>query len=210
VTQVHIDAKVAALLCPGGAIKYKLKASLADLITDDWLFTKCVPHIRRRYPNDHRLCRILGLATLHAYCDPTLRELLPNEQQARLSYGLRDTNYGVNAVEKVPLHVYAINSNSCINKMMQQGQVVEGQAAAVVAAPGVVGAAHGAILQSILLNQQRCVNQHAIQQVQMETGFSSMKQYMDGWFVTLNDNVRRFSGTIQGGFARQDPVQAAN
>ena len=27
VTQVHIDAKVAALLCPGGPIKYKLKAT---------------------------------------------------------------------------------------------------------------------------------------------------------------------------------------
>ena len=52
VTQVHIDAKVVAMLCPGGPIKYKLKASLADLITNDSLFTKCVPHIRRRFPND--------------------------------------------------------------------------------------------------------------------------------------------------------------
>ena len=28
--------------------------------------------------------------------------------------------------------------------------------------------------------------------------------------TTLNDNIRRFGGTIQGGFARQDPTQAAN
>jgi len=211
-TQVHIDANVAALLCPGGPIKHKLEASLAGRITDDWLFTKCVPHIRLRFPNDRRLCRILGLATLHACCDPTLRELLPNEQQARLSRGLRDVNCGVNAVEKVPLHVCSVNGNLCINEMTQQGQVVEGQsqAAAVVAAPGAVGAAHGAIPQSILLNQQWCVNQQAIQQVQMETGFSSMKQHMDRRFVTLNNNVRCFGGAMQGGFSRQDPTQAAD
>jgi len=89
--------------------------------------------------------------------------------------------------------------------MTQQGQVVVGQGQAAA-----VGTAHGAILQSILLNRQRCVNQQAIQQVHMETGFSSMKQHMDRRFVTLNDNVRHFGGTIQGGFARQDPVQAAN
>ena len=67
VTQVHIDAKICGMLCPGGPIKYKLKAGLANLVTDDWLFTKCVPHIRLRFPNDRRLCRILGLSTLHAY-----------------------------------------------------------------------------------------------------------------------------------------------
>ena len=70
VTQTHIDAKVAALLCPGGAIKYKLKASPNDQITDEWLFTHFVPHIRRRFPNDRRLCRALGLATLFAMVAP--------------------------------------------------------------------------------------------------------------------------------------------
>jgi len=44
-TQVHIDTEVVALLCPGGPVKCKLKARPADRITDDWLFTKCVPHI---------------------------------------------------------------------------------------------------------------------------------------------------------------------
>jgi len=127
-----------------------------------------------------------------------------------MSHSLRDANCGVNAVQKVPLHVCSVNGNLCIDEMAQQGQVGEGQAAAVVAAPGAVGAAHGAIPQSTLLNQQRCVNQQAIQQVQMETGFSSMKQHMDRRFVTLNNNVRRFGSAIRGGFARQDPTQAAD
>jgi len=47
-------------------------------------------------------------------------------------------------------------------------------------------------------------------QVQMDNGFAAMKQYIGRQFVTLNDNVRRFGGTIQGGFARQDPTQPAN
>jgi len=55
-------------------------------------------------------------------------------------------------------------------------------------------------------------------QVQIDKGFASMKQCIGCQFVTLNDNVHRFSGTnvhcfggtTQGGFARQDPVQAAN
>jgi len=132
--------------------------------------------------------------------------MLPNEQQARPSYGLRDTDYGVNAVEKAPLHVYSINGNLCIDKMTQGG----GQAAGVAgAAPAVGAATHGAVLQSILLNQQRANSSQALMQVQIDNGFASMKQFIGPQFVTLNDNVRRFGGTIQGGFARQDPVQAA-
>jgi len=69
---------------------------------------------------------------------------------------------------------------------------------------------HGAVLQSILLNQQRTNCAHALMQVQMDNGFASMKQHIGCQVVTLNDNVHRFGGTIQGGFARQDPVQAAN
>ena len=106
VTQVHIDAKICGMLCPGGPIKYKLKAGLANLVTDDWLFTNCVPHIRLRFPNDRRLCRILGLSTLCACCDPALREMLPEAQRNRLAAALQGVDYGVNAVEKIPLHVY--------------------------------------------------------------------------------------------------------
>jgi len=49
-----------------------------------------------------------------------------------------------------------------------------------------------------------------LMQVQMDNGFASMKQHIGRPFVTLNNNVRRFGGTTQGGYARQDPTQAAN
>jgi len=214
VTQTHIDAKIAGMLCPGGPIKYKVKVGLEDRITDDWLFTNCVPHMRLRFPNDRRLCRILGLSTLYAYCEPTLRDSLTEYHVTRLAAGLQGLDYGVNAVEKIPLHVYSVNGNLCIDEMTQ-GQQGGGNAAdqadgGATAFTGVGATTQGAVLQSILLNQQRSNSAQALIQVQMDNGFSSMKQYIDRRFVTLNDNVRRFGGTVQGGFARQDPTQAAN
>ena len=88
VQQLHIDSKIAGVLCKGGPIKHKLKAGL-DHITDEWLFTHCVPHIRNRFPNDRRFCRILALATLFAYCDPTLRASLPEVQRERMEAGMQ-------------------------------------------------------------------------------------------------------------------------
>jgi len=110
-------------------------------------------------------------------------------------------------VTKVPLHACSVNGNLCIDEMTQG----EGQAAGVGAvAPAVGAATQGAVLQSILLNQQHTNCTQALMQVQIDNGFAAMKQHIARQFVTLNDNVSRFGGTIQGGFARQDPTQAAN
>ena len=62
VQQLWIDAKVAGSLCIGGPIRYKLKPGVT--LTDEWLFENVVPNIRKRYPNDARLCRVLGTALL--------------------------------------------------------------------------------------------------------------------------------------------------
>jgi len=150
VTQVHIDAKICGMLCPGGPIKCKLKTGLANLVTDDWLFTNCVPHIRLRFPNDRRLCRILGLSTLHAHCDPTQREQLSELQRNRLAAALQGVNCGVNAVWKIPLHVCSVNGNLFIDEMTQGG----GQAAGAPAVPTAVGDA-GLVSSRIFLCSRR-------------------------------------------------------
>ena len=219
VQQLHIDAKVAGLICKGGPIKYKLKASVQDRITDEWLFTHCVPHIRHRFPNDRRLCRALGLATLFAYCDPTLRDTrLTEYHRTRMSAGLQGLDYGANCVERVPLHIYSVNGNLCIDEMTMGPQVGGdgnnggGGGGGDPGAPsmGVYGTTNHAVLQSILLAQQRCQQSLSLLQVQVDNGFSAFKVWQQHRFVTLNDNVRRFGGTVQGGFARQDPVQASH
>jgi len=75
---------------------------------------------------------------------------------------------------------------------------------------GVYGATNHAVLQSILLAQQRCQQSLSLIQGQIDNGFSAFKVWQQQRFVTLNDNVRRFGGAVQGGFALQDPVQASN
>jgi len=204
VDQLHIDAKVAALLCPGGPIKYKLKVGL-DRINDEWLFTNCVPHIRARYPTDRRLCRTLGLATLYAYCEPTLRGLLTEFHWIRIAAALQGLEYGNNCVEKIPLHVYNVNGNLHIEELTQGA----GQEAGAAQLPmGVAGTDTGAMVQTIILNQQRTITNQALMQVQIDNRFAEMKTYIGRQNVTLNGNIHRFGGTVQGGFARQDPVQA--
>lgn len=187
-------------------------------ITDEWLFTHCVPHIRRRFPTDRRLCRTLGLATLFAYCDPTLRDTrLTEYHRTRIAAGLQGLNYDANCVERVPLHIYSVNGNLCIDEMTMSppggdgGNNGGGGGGGVGGAPmGVYGTTNHAVLQSILLAQQRCQQSLSLLQVQVDNGFSAFKVWQQQRFVTLNDNVRRFGGTIQGGFARQDPVQASH
>jgi len=46
-------------------------------------------------------------------------------------------------------------------------------------------------------------------QVQIDNRFAEIKTYIGRQNITLNSNIHRFGGTVQGGFARQDPVQAS-
>jgi hypothetical protein len=72
VKQLTIDTKVAGVLCVGGAIKFKMNQGLS--LTDDWLFNNVVPNIRRRFPNDSRLCKVLVTALLFGAMDLQIGE----------------------------------------------------------------------------------------------------------------------------------------
>jgi len=140
----------------------------------------------------------------------------------RISAGLEGLDYGVNCVERVPLHIHSVNGNLCINEMTVPPRFSDGSSnggggggggpTAGGAPMGVYGATNQAVLQSILLAQQRCQQSLSFLQVQVDNDFSAFKVWQQQWFVTLNDNVRRFGGTasIQGGVGRQDPVQVSN
>ena len=45
---------------------------------------------------------------------------------------------------------------------------------------------------------------------QLEASIASLRQWSSTQFKQINTNVRRFGGTLTGGFARQDPQQANN
>jgi len=184
-TQNHMDAKAAALLCLGGAVKCKLKAGHVDCIADDFLFTRCVPDIRCCCPSDRRLCRILGLAVLFACCNPTLCDALAECTVARSAAGLQGVNCESNAAERAPLHTNTVKGNLCVNEVQAPAQVSDGGGAgAVLAVPAgdragaVAGAGKRAILQSILSNQHVSKSVVALVQTQVDTGFAAMKPFM--------------------------------
>ena len=76
VQQLPTDGKVAAILCVGQPVKYKLKPNTA--ITHDWLLTKVVPHIQQLYANDaaNKIADVLALPLLYAAMEPGCEDLM--------------------------------------------------------------------------------------------------------------------------------------
>ena len=62
----------------------------------------------------------------------------------------------------------------------------------------------------MLVNVQRMQQQSSQMHRQLEASIASFRQWSSTQFKMINTNVRRFGGTVTGGFARQDPQQANN
>ena len=100
--QPYYDAKVAAVLCIGGPIKYQLVPGSG--ITDQWLMEHVVPGIHQYFGDHSSVPRVLALALLWAIMDGTLDDRLPSyiRDQPRAAYAaLRRLPEGVNPVKKV-------------------------------------------------------------------------------------------------------------
>ena len=107
IQQEYEDAKVATLLCRGGAVRYKVKDAVADVVTDAWLCEHVVPNIHRRYPDDHRLCRLLGIALLYFCLSSNEDVLCPGALRERVkdAYAALGTEEE-EPIVKIELHVY--------------------------------------------------------------------------------------------------------
>jgi len=66
-------------------------------------------------------------------------------------------------------------------------------------AAGTAPGANTAVLQSILLQQQRCAQSVSALHMHVDSQFQVMKVWQQQRFATMIDNIRRFGGTIQGG-----------
>jgi hypothetical protein len=104
-TLPYPDARVAAVLCRGGACKYVVKAGSG--ISDDWILEYVVPHIRMRFSRSVAL--VLGRALLWAvfedfgvYLPIALRNRI---QTAYADIPGRQLVAGENPVKRVPLVV---------------------------------------------------------------------------------------------------------
>ena len=232
VKQLFIDAKVAAALCVGGPIKYELIGEAKAVVTNEWLFRNVVPCIRERFSGDSRFCCVLGLSLLFGCFDEELSQELPLHIVARVRNAWDETGVplpvtpaGVttNPVQRVPLHVYRINDTLCIDPVValptlqQQGTIVAAAAggeetaagAGVALMPGPSGRGnHYDDLQAILIQLQHQRQQMTNMEQRIDGSLSSFRAWTRNQFNVVNNNIRRFGGTIQGAIARQDPAQA--
>ena len=203
VKQLTIDAKVAASLCVGGPIKYKMKEAVT--LTDEWLFTHVVPNIRRRFPNDSRLCRVLAQAVLFGAMDAEIGEsYMPADLRDRITQAYIPTHPTIQQpVHRVPLTVYRIQDTLMIDEVPQADNGGDG---AGTAPPEAATTNHQA---QMLVNMQRLHQQQAANHQQTQDSISGLRQWALNQFRIVNGNVRAFGGTIQSAVSRQDPQQGA-
>ena len=97
------DAKAAAALCIGSAIKYELKKDCG--VDEDWICQYVVPEIAEKL-GDKRAAFILGKALLWACLDPEVQDIVPLQlyKRVNLEYErVRVLDSDVNPVRKAPL-----------------------------------------------------------------------------------------------------------
>jgi hypothetical protein len=88
----HVDAKVAAAMCRGGAITYQVNPLSG--ISAEWILQHVVPNMVR-YGIHPQVCIVLGTAVLWALFDTVQRERFPDglRQDVMRAYeGLGDRN----------------------------------------------------------------------------------------------------------------------
>jgi len=192
----YVDAYVASLLCDGGPIKYESKEGL--VITDEWLFANVVPSIRTRYERDNRLCRTLGLARLWGIYNEDVAALPSPTDVARIkaSFGEHFGDIDGNPVKKVKLEVLRVGTRLEIIPAVETNQQPQQQQA--LAHQNNDNRQIIAYLQRIEENQQ--------EQFQLiRNSQAEQKQWLEQQVQLIINNQRRFGGTTEGSFARQQP-----
>jgi hypothetical protein len=232
---VYADAMVAANLCLGGPIKYKLCEAITTHIDTDWLAEHVVPHIAQHYSNDRKLIYTLGLARLCVLLDEEASESLGID--ARTAKRVRDAYAAIpvankpnQPVTKLPLHVYRVGEETFIEEVwaeeeqgtvgqqgQQQGQQGQQQGAGQQEGTRTVGdnlarvpasggsAATQQVLQTLLIQNQQLQWQQQEMERRQEMRDQANRAWLEEKVRRINNNIRRFGGTIQGGMVRQQP-----
>lgn len=206
--QLYDDAKVAETLCYGGAVAYVLEEGF-EFVIDDWLMTHVLPHIAARYGNDRRMCRVLGYALLYVALEDSLEYMLPLPMKQRIcaAYIIAANGKEGNPIKKIPVVVYRISDNLRIDLVPGGGNPPAGDVLGAVPpmAQGMQEQINALLIQNNQLQQQLAVTQQNLERMLAEH-----LHWHEIRYTTINDNIRRFGGTVVGAFARQDPAQAGN
>lgn len=197
--QLYTDAKVAGLLCVGGPAKYKLKQGVE--IADDWLFQHVVPNIHNRYPHDYNLCKLFSLTVLFAAMDESID--VPSDIRERVTaayaaLGMNETQ----PVVKVPLYVYRIEDRLMIDEILQDNDETTGGNNTTGA---IVNQLSAGIMshQALLVKLDRMERQMNEQFGQVFAMMEASNRLATNHYHSMNSNIRRFGGTIEGAFVVQ-------
>jgi Transcriptional activator of glycolytic enzymes len=215
----YTDAYVASLLCDGGPIQYDTKPG--TVVTDNWLYIECVPHVRARFEDDDRFCRLLGLAILWAAFDPEVSEFLDPNVSDRIPTNFVTVHGAVdgNPVRKVALQVISSNDRLDIVDMPERrgdnGGGGGGGGAAAAAGPGAVQlpfnpAIPGRVSMDELYGLVQRMEQAfstQLQGIRHEQG--QFRQWAQQEFKKLSQVQRHYAATIPSGFARGNRVEVA-
>lgn len=128
VKQLPTDGKVAAVLCVGQPVKYKLKPNTA--ITRQWLLTNVVPGIHELYSGDdaNRIADVLALPLLFAVLEPGLEDdVMTPAVHGRIKGSWiahcvqHELDQTSNPVEKVVLQVHRYENQLVIDELLGLG-----------------------------------------------------------------------------------------
>ena len=227
VNDEYADAYVASLLCSGGAVAYEIKPGLQ--VSDDFLFHAVNPHTRGRFGNDVRLCRVLGLALLwgafepeantcvgigsnivDAFCEqyPDVDTTVPRfNPVVKVHLSVINTNNGELRVLKIRPTPAATTATDAAptnqppaaytaeDAMAMGAPVWQGQVNNTLANQATI---HHLVMMMSNLDQQMRDNYE-----RLSNELAEQRAYMNQQFRIINNNIRRYGGTIQSSFAVQ-------
>lgn len=198
----YTDAYVAALGCDEGAVCYEVDDGMT--VTDEWLFTNVIPHIRERYTNDLRFCRVVGKAHLWACFNEEARDGLCLGSTIRNRYNQDHENPdNKNPVKKIALEIINTNGRLRIIKVREDGEEATTGDSSNPNTPNEVSGQrnlNNRQLVAMMNNLERQMNEQWVAQQQM---LEAQRLFIQQQFDVLNNNVRRYGGTLTSAFANQ-------
>lgn len=194
--QIYSDAKVESLLCVRGPVKYALRQGVE--ISDEWLFQNVVRNIRNCFSNDYNLCKMFGLAVLFAVMDESID--VPNgiREQVTLAYmalGIDEPH----PVIKIPIYVYRIDDRLMIDEINQQDLNAGNNVGYIINQVTTGIMSH----QALMVKLDRMERQINDQFRQVYSMIEASNRLTINNHNTMNANIRRFGGTIEGAFVVQ-------
>ena len=202
--QQYIDAKVAAMLCMDGPVKYEFQTPGAAVGRAFFLEYVC-PAINKYFPETSMMADVLGPPLLWACYEPAMQYRIPEWLRTRVRDGYsscRPPEYpvDVNPIKKSLLVVFRVGDQVCIEPIVPQeapGEEEEGRGAAANE------------VNPVARQQNRMVHQAGRQQFSNQIT-AQLHNIQVRLTTRLEEKVERSTGEMKQEFLRQISVLNRN